>query len=193
MAFFKGRQWLPRGVRYPDDDRTPAESAEEALTAAATEVEHAFHESRLRGAVADAVAALEQSSRGSAGGDESGAGAGAAAALAEAVRMAAAELQSTVNAEVVAAVDHLCALAGNAPSPAGSDDGTASAATRDAFDALVGFAGSGVGPVAARRSAVAYIGGVGEAAGKEGLEAVAAVFRGDKSPGVRRTAGDALR
>lgn len=48
-------------------------------------------------------------------------------------------------------------------------------------------------PVAARRAAVAYIGGAGNAAGSAGLEAAAAVFRGDKNPGVRRTAGDALR
>lgn len=46
---------------------------------------------------------------------------------------------------------------------------------------------------AARRAAVAYIGGAGDAAGPAGLEAVAAVFRGDKNAGVRRTAGDALR
>lgn len=47
--------------------------------------------------------------------------------------------------------------------------------------------------VAARRAAVAYIGGAGNAAGSAGLEAVAAVFRGDRNAGVRRTAGDALR
>ncbi|CBN75725.1 PBS lyase HEAT domain protein repeat-containing protein [Ectocarpus siliculosus] len=133
MAFFKGREWLPRGVRYPaeeggDDDETgqggggveatsketAAESAVEALAAAVDEVELAYHESRLRGAV------------------------------------------------------------------------------HDALDALVGFTASGEGPVPARRAAVAYIGGAGDAVGSAGLEAVSAVFRGDKNAGVRRTAGDAL-
>lgn len=47
--------------------------------------------------------------------------------------------------------------------------------------------------MAARRAAVAYIGGAGNAPGSAGLEAVAAVFRGDRNAGVRRTAGDALR
>ena len=77
MAFFKGRQWLPRGVRYPEEraeeagedgdgsvsspsagpagpataTTTAAEAAEEALAAAVDEVELAYHESRLRGAV----------------------------------------------------------------------------------------------------------------------------------------------
>lgn len=189
MAFFKGRQWIPRGVRYPEDDRTAAESAEEALTAAAAEVEQAFHESRLRGAVASAVTNLRRETQ-SGGGDED---LGRAAAE---VRTAAAALQSPVNGEVVAAVDTLCAMAGNAPpsSSAGrEDEGGAAAAARDALDALIGFTGSGDGPVAARRAAVAFVGGAGDAAGTAGLEAVAAVFRGDKSPGVRRTAGDALR
>lgn len=47
--------------------------------------------------------------------------------------------------------------------------------------------------MAARRAAVAYIGGAGDAAGSAGLSAAAAVFRGDRNAGVRRTAGDALR
>ncbi|CAM9723487.1 unnamed protein product [Scytosiphon promiscuus] len=45
MAFFKGRQWIPRG---------------EALSAAAEEVELAYHESRLRGAVDAALNPLLQ-------------------------------------------------------------------------------------------------------------------------------------
>lgn len=193
MAFFKGRKWIPRGVRYPEDDRPVAESAEEALTAAAGEVELAFHESRLRGAVADAIAAL----RSAAAGDDSAGEEGNSAAAAAAVRAAAAGLQSSAKQEIVAAVDTLCDLAGHAP-PVSNDGGGvggggASAAARDALDALIGFTGSGDGPVAARRAAVAFVGGAGDAAGTAGLEAVAAVFRGDKSPGVRRTAGDALR
>lgn len=195
-----------------EDDRTAAESAEEALTAAAAEVELAFHDSRLRGAVADAVSALKISAAGSsAGASGEGGGGGsaaaeaaeaAAAAVREAAASAAAALQSSVKGEVVAAVDTLCSIAGDAPtvpSGGGSGDGEAPAATatasaaRDALDALIGFAGSGDGPVAARRAAVAFVGGAGDAAGAAGLEAVAAVFRGDKSPGVRRTAGDALR
>ena len=194
MAFFKGRQWIPRGVRYVEDDRTAAESAEEALTAAAAEVELAFHDSRLRGAVADAVSALKitTASSGEGGGDGGGGSASAtaaktaAAAMREAASSAAAALQSSVTGEVVAAVDTLCSIAGDAPTEPSS-------AARDALDALIGFAGSGDGPVGARRAAVAFIGGAGDAVGAPGLDAVAAVFRGDKSPGVRRTAGDALR
>lgn len=206
MAFFKGRQWMPRGVRYTEDGRTAAESAEEALTAAAAEVELAFHDSRLRGAVADAVSALKITAAGfsagaSGGGGGSAAAEAAAAAVRESAASAAVELQSSVKGEVVAAVDTLCGIAGDAPTvppSSGSGDGEAPAANtaataRDALDALIGFAGSGDGPVAARRAAVAFIGGAGDAVGAAGLEAVAAVFRGDKSPGVRRTAGDALR
>ncbi|CAN0337199.1 unnamed protein product, partial [Ectocarpus fasciculatus] len=210
MAFFKGREWLPRGVRYPaeeagDDEgnqggggggeeaatggattertkKTSAESAEEALAAAVDEVELAYHESRLRGAVHAALILLQQKN---AEATAEAAAAAAAAASGESttaeVRTAAAVLQQQSPAnkgEVVAAVDTLCALAG---------DGS-----NDALDALVGFAASGDGPVPARRAAVAYIGGAGDAAGSAGLEAVSAVFRGDKNAGVRRTAGDAL-
>ncbi|CAM9947375.1 unnamed protein product [Ectocarpus sp. 4 AP-2014] len=201
MAFFKGREWLPRGVRYPaeeggDDDegghgeepagatrkKTAAESAEEALAAAVDEVELAYHESRLRGAVHAALILLQKN----AGAAEAAAAAPAAVAAASGestaeVRAATAVLQRSPAAdkgEVVAAVDALCALAG---------DGS-----KDALDALVGFAASGEGPVPARRAAVAYIGGAGDAAGSAGLEAVSAVFRGDNNGGVRRTAGDAL-
>lgn len=192
MAFFKGRQWLPRGVRYPEDDRAAAQSAEIALTAAASEIESAFPESRLRGAVTAAVSAL----RSGEGTSIAGSGAtdgqreGAAAAAGVAVREAVAGLQSTVNGEVVAAVDTLCGLA---TSSAGGEFGAESSVAREALDALIGFAASGEGPVAARRAAVAFIGGAGDAAGSAGLDAVGAVFRGDKSHGVRRTAGDALR
>ncbi|CAM9240824.1 unnamed protein product [Ectocarpus sp. 13 AM-2016] len=196
MAFFKGREWLPRGVRYPaeeggDDDedghgeepagatskKTAAESAEEALAAAVDEVELAYHESRLRGAVHAALILLQKNAEAA----EASAAAPAAAESTAEVRAATAVLQRSPAAdkgEVVAAVDTLCALAG---------DGS-----KDALDALVGFAASGEGPVPARRAAVAYIGGAADAAGSAGLEAVSAVFRGDNNAGVRRTAGDAL-
>ena len=199
MAFFKGRQWLPRGVRYPDDDdRAAAVLVEEALSAAVDEVELAYNESRLRGVVAEAVSAIQRVPGGGAG---SGTTREADAAKANSdkkmkeVQEAAAALRSSSNEEVVAAVDRLCDLAEDAiPPPTTSGvERESSTTARDALDALVGFVSSGAGPVAARRSAVSFVGGVGEAAGVAGLEAVAAVFRGDKSPGVRRTAGDALR
>ncbi|CAB1118288.1 unnamed protein product [Ectocarpus sp. CCAP 1310/34] len=200
MAFFKGREWLPRGVRYPaeeggdDEDghgeeltgatskKTAAEFAEEALAAAVDEVELAYHESRLRGAVHAALNLLQKNAEAA----EASAAAPAAAAATSGestaeVRAATTVLQRSPAAdkgEVVAAVDTLCALAG---------DGS-----KDALDALVGFAASGEGPVPARRAAVAYIGGAGDAAGSAGLKAVSAVFRGDNNAGVRRTAGDAL-
>ncbi|CAN0282011.1 unnamed protein product [Pylaiella littoralis] len=235
MAFFKGRQWIPRGVRYPaekgteaetDEERygrmevgggsgskpstaaaTAAESAEEALAAAVDEVELAYHKSRLAGAVQAALILLQQSAKAAEaaaaaaaaaaagsgsiiGGDEDSTArvtAEAATTAQAAVRAAAAVLQSpsAEKGEVIGAVDALCALA------ADDADGMAAVA-KDALDALIGFSGSGDGPVAARRAAVAYIGGAGNAAGSAGLEAVAAVFRGDRNAGVRRTAGDAL-
>lgn len=216
MAFFKGRQWLPRGVRYPEEideedngARTisAADSAEEALTAAAAEVELAFHESRLRGAVADAVISLQKSAAAAMSapsaeddhygdGSESSESKGADNAAKGAVRAAAAALQSSERAEVIGAVDTLCEIAGrDATTRAAGEQGDRIAATAsgDALDAIIGFAASGDGPVAARRAAVAFVGGAGDAVGATGLDAVAAVFRGDKNPGVRRTAGDALR
>lgn len=232
MAFFKGRQWIPRGVRYPEgagDDgdgdsaggggkgsrtttKVESSAAEEALNAAAAEVELAYHESRLRGAVTSAVdaaaATLCDNSGDNGSGGQRGAGgstgaaeSAAAAAAIAAVRTAAAALQSSAKGEVIAAVETLCALAENANVPSSSpaassgDDGgfVPASVARDSLDAIIGFTGSGEGPVAARRTAVAFVGGVGDAAGAAGLEAVAAVFRGDKNPGVRRTAGDALR
>eukprot|EP00903_Cladosiphon_okamuranus_P014534 g13481.t1 len=222
MAFFKGRQWIPRGVRYPTTEEwktdtdsgssssepststgtakptAAAELAQEALDAAVEEVELAYHESRLRGAVQAALIQLQKNAEAAAnaaaaGGEEErtvaaeGAPAESAATARAAVRAAAAVLQSreAEKGEVVGAVDALCAVAENTAD-------AVTAAAKDALDALIGFAASGDGPVAARRAAVAYIGGAGDAAGSAGLEAVAAVFRGDKNPGVRRTAGDAL-
>lgn len=188
MAFFKGRQWLPRGVRYPGEDEesdaregdvenngggegdgtgsapsagtaakataTAAESTEEALAAAVDEVELAYHESRLRGAVqaalvllqknaeaeaAAAAAAGSSSSRSNAKGTT--AAAESAAAAQSAVLAAAAVLQSpsAESGDVVGAVDNLCSLAEN-------DGDAVSAAAKDALDALIGFAGSGDGP-----------------------------------------------
>lgn len=190
MAFFKGRQWITRGVRYPEEnDRTTTESGEAALTAAVIDVELAFHESRLRSAVDKAVYTVLQSATTDGGG---GGGGGRNDNSKEERAMAVAGLQSTVPGEVIAAVDTLCALAGSVGGGERQIDAD-DAAARDALEALVGFAGSGEGPVGARRAAVAFLGEVGDAAGDAGLEAVAAVFRGDKSPGVRRTAGDALR
>eukprot|EP00752_Nemacystus_decipiens_P003391 g3138.t1 len=214
MAFFKGRQWIPRGVRYPTTGEatteaaeggssaepltgprtsaTAAESAEEALDAAVEEVELAYHESRLRGAVQAALIQLQNAeaaaeAASSSGGEDRTAAAESAATAQAAVRAAAAILRapSAEKGEVVGAVDALCAVAENSAH-------AVAAAAKDALDALIGFAASGDGPVAARRAAVAYIGGAGDAAGSAGLDAVAAVFRGDKNPGVRRTAGDAL-
>ncbi len=184
MAFFKGRQWLPRGVHYPGGEEesgdnggdgagsspsagtaakataTAAESAEEALAAAVDEVELAYHESRLRGAVqaalillqknaeaeaAAAAAADSSSSSSSSNAEEEGntatAAAESAAAAQSAVRAAAAVLQSpsAKSGDVVGAVDGLCSLA--------EDGGDAvSTAAKDALDALIGFAGSGDGP-----------------------------------------------
>lgn len=189
MAFFKGREWLPRGVRYPDDDRTASKSAEEALEAAVQEVELAYHDLRLRGAVEDAVRTAKRAAA-SGGGDVVVTGGGnVMGERGVSVRVAAEALQSSVKGDVIAAVDTLCDLAEGV----GTSQGEAAAAARDALDSLIGFAGSGDGSVAARRAAVAFIGGTGAAAGSAGLDAVAAVFRGDRSPGVRRTAGDALR
>lgn len=183
MAFFKGRQWLPRGVRYPaeeaktdtdvggggeEGDRgvsggtggsstpsTAAESAEEALEAAVAEVELAYHESRLRGAVHAALALLQKNAeaaaaaaaaRGGSGEEDrtavaAGAAAAESAATAQAaVRAAAAILQSpSAKGEVVGAVDTLCAVAEN-------EADAVTAAAKDALDALIGFAASGDGP-----------------------------------------------
>lgn len=206
MAFFKGRQWISRGVRYPEDNSrgdsggddlttttttTAAESAESTLTAAVAEVELAYHESRLRSAVDKAVDTILQRSSSTSGVGGGGVGDGGNEELNAAVT----GLRSAVPGEVVAAVDTLCALAASVGGGGGGggDGSSDDAAARDALEALVGFAGSGEGPVAARRAAVAFLGEKGDVAGEAGLEAIAAVFRGDKSPGVRRTAGDALR
>lgn len=203
MAFFKGRQWVDRGVRYPSEDEVDegdGDATNAALSAAVAEIEQAFHYSRLNSAVASAVAALEGCSFANHEQGEAVREAETGAAEASAVRRAASALQSLTAGDVIAAVDTLCDLAApvtelntsEGDRESGRLRGKASAA-RDALDALIGFAGSGEGPVAARRAAVAFVGSAGDSAGTAGLEAVAAVFRGDRSPGVRRTAGDALR
>lgn len=131
---------------------TAAESAEEALDAAAEEVELAYHESRLRGAVQAALIQLQKNAEAAAAaassnGEEDGtaaaegAAAQSAATAQAAVRAAAAILRSpsAEKGEVVGAVDALCAVAEN------SADAVAAAA-RDALDAIIGFAASGDGP-----------------------------------------------
>lgn len=192
MAFFKGRQWIDRGVRYPSAEDDPevvtGGVAEAALSAVVEEIEQAFHDSRLKDVVSEAIARVEVPSKSESGSSGPSGDADAGTTKAATMRATVAALHSPGAGDIIAAVYALCELAAPATGEAPGDE-----EARDALDALIGFAGSGDGPIAARRAAVAFVGGAGEAAGSSGLHAVAAVFRGDKNPGVRRTAGDALR
>ncbi|CAM9967235.1 unnamed protein product [Discosporangium mesarthrocarpum] len=206
MSFFKGRKWVPRGLLYPTEEEIAAVAVpgaragsqgamEAALVAAIEEVELAFPEARLREAV------MAKPAETLLGRGQLGEGLGAGAVAAGELSAVLTALHSSERGRVVAAVDTLCGLADGAAAKAAPEKALG------ALSALVAFVASGEGPVAARRSAVAFLGGATlpeggdsvEGGGEWGgawetlrMDAIMSVFRGDPNPSIRRTAGDAL-
>jgi len=168
-VFFKGRSWLERGLRYPDeqegdDDADGADAAERerrsveaALLAEVAEVEAAYPDDRLAAIVAGYTSTPPPPPS------------GAALALRD--------------------VDALIEAADEAER---ADDDVLSAA---ALGELAAFVASGGGELGARRNAIAYLGGSAGRGGDAVFDAVGGAFAGDRAeraPSLRRTAGDAL-
>lgn len=172
-AFFAGRAWLERGLRYPDGDDDGVDGAdcadavererraiERALATEIAEVEAAYPDDRLAGIVAGYVPSIvSPSPRWSA------------------VLSAELDLRD-VDAliEREAAADKAC-------------DTVASSA---ALEELASFVASGGGVVGARRNAIAYLGGSAGRGSESVFDAIAGAFAGERAPSMRRTAGDAL-
>jgi len=189
-AFFAERRWLERGMRYPDvepdaDDPIGSErrAVAAALEAEVAEVEAAYTEGRL-------ASIVHGGGGGGAGGGGIGGGlerepAAAAAAGGASEAGLAGELELAGELDL-AGVGALCDA--DEAAEARGDAGASEAALRR----LAAFVASAGGAAAARRSAIAYLGGSAGRGGDAVFEAVAAAFGGEKSAGLRRTAGDAL-
>jgi hypothetical protein len=171
-AFFKGRAWLPRGLRYPElDDDAEASSndlfeAERRAIAAALEaeiedVEAAYPDDRL--------ASLVHGSK------------SAARARLEAER-AEDEDEALLSLEMVDVL-----VDDDAAAEAEGEAGPTEALRR-----LAAFVATGRGVTGARRSAIAYLGGTAGRGGDAVFDVIAAAFKNEKAAGLRRTAGDAL-
>mmetsp|Transcript_26149 Transcript_26149/g.87120 ORF Transcript_26149/g.87120 Transcript_26149/m.87120 type:complete len:469 (+) Transcript_26149:128-1534(+) len=170
-AFFRGRAWLPRGLRYPELDSSlgasatdgPGESERRAIGAALeselAEIEAAYPDDRL--------AALVHGSN-----------------AAERRKLQAADPEDT---EVLSLelVDRL--MDEDAESEA---DGAAG--LTDALRRLAAFVASGQGQPGARRNAIAYLGGTAGRGGDLVFDVIASAFKNERAAGLRRTAGDAL-
>ena len=172
-AFFKGRTWLDRGMRYPEealltkdpsallnaDDPVASEqeAVRRALEIEVAEVESAFSDGRLAAIVYGSRVAAPPCSNVS-------------------------EVEGLLSLEEV---DRLC------------DEDMALEARGERgltqpLERLARFVATGEGVLGARRNAVAYIGGTGGRGGADVFEAVASTFQTAKAAGLRRTAGDAL-
>ena len=154
-VFFKGRSWLERGLRYPDeqegdDDADGADAAERerrsveaALLAEVAEVEAAYPDDRLAAIVAGYTSTPPPPPS------------GAALALRD--------------------VDALIEAADEAER---ADDDVLSAA---ALGELAAFVASGGGELGARRNAIAYLGGSAGRGGDAVFDAVGGAFAGDRA------------
>lgn len=165
-AFFEGRAWLDRGLRYPeldDEDDAADELKEEcerrAITAALenelAEVEEAYPDARLTALVdgpADATPRLQD--------DDA--------------------LLDLEMVDVWCGEDAACEARGD------------KAGMNEALNRLAAFVDTRRGVTGARRNAIAYLGGTAGRGGDIVFDAIAAAFRSEKAAGLRRTAGDAL-
>jgi len=165
-AFFAGRTWLNRGVRYPEVELPdPADalgnerlSVQAALESEVVEVEAAYPDDRL--------AAIVLGSKG-------------AGLYPRKLLGGAASLLSLADVDRLCDEDSACEASGEA-------------ALSQALRELAIFVAADEGVLGARRNAVAYLGGTGGRGGDVVFEAVAGTFRTAKAAGLRRTAGDAL-
>jgi len=169
-AFFAGRQWLDRGMRYPDleggataggDELDAVEVERQAITAALEneleELEAVFDEDRLASIVWGSKAGARPPSPPP-------------------------PKDGMLN---LADVDRLCAEDAALEVKGAAGSGAA-------LSVLAAFVVTGGGVAGARRSAIAYLGGTAGRGGDVVFDAVVAAFLGAKAAGLRRTAGDAL-
>lgn len=176
-AFFAGRQWLERGVRYPEGTGE-GDADEDALVAAAlaeevAEVEAAYPDDRI----ASLIFGSKEEARAS--GDGNGGGAGGAAAAADGDDLLSFEqVDQLCDEEDANNVEEVVMRGASGPT--------------DAVCRLAAFVRTGRGALGARRNAIAYLGSTAGRGGDVALEAVQAAFTREKAAGVRRTAGDAL-
>jgi len=179
-AFFQGRVWLERGLRYPEcleeaGDLLPQEGGG-TTTGAATELERNAIAAALEAEVAEVEAAYP---------DERLAAIvfGQAGGAAEGERRVLAGAEGRLLS--LEDVDQLCDE--DAEAEARGDDGL-----NGALKQLAAFVAGGRGLTAARRNAIAYLGGTTGRGGEEVFSAIRSAFESEKAAGIRRTAGDAL-
>ena len=163
-AFFKGRAWIPRGLRYPELDGGGDAFEDERLAIGAAleselaDVEAAFPDDRLASLIHGSKAS-ERASLQVADGD--------------------------ANLLTLEAVDRLV-------EQDAAYEAKGEAGMTDALRRLAAFVATGRGLTGARRDAIAYLGGTAGRGGDTVFDAVVSAFKDEKVAGLRRTAGDAL-
>jgi hypothetical protein len=186
IDFFAGRTWVDRGVRYldertDDDDSIVSEQDQErsemdrVLEAELEELNAAYSADRLAAIVADSLHIVGEK-------EQQPSSTSASGVMVVDVDVEDLDLQK---------VDHYCDLA---------EQGD-----MEALSVLAKFVSSHKGLMAARRNALAYLGGTGDIAAAatraQGsaydyaalvLDAVVSALQNEKNPTMRRTAGDAL-
>ena len=164
-AFFAGRQWLDRGIRYPEleiDDEDPIGSERSFVAAALetelAEVEAAYPDDRLASIVDGSKAKSRE------------------------------RVSSSSEASVqidLQDVDRLC-------DEDAADEAAGGSGMNEALAELSEFVTAGGGQLGARRNAIAYLGGTAGRGGDAVFAAIERAFKSEKAAGMRRTAGDAL-
>jgi hypothetical protein len=166
-AFFTAREWMERGMRYPEVDLDPDDpiGSERRAMAASLEAELAEVEAAYPD---DRIAALIFGHKSSA--REAGEPVGADTR---------GSLLSLADVDQLCDEDMACTSSGEA-------------GLNDALRRLAAFVANGNGVMGARRNAIAYLGGTAERGGDVVFDAVGVAFKSEKAAGLRRTAGDAL-
>ena len=163
-AFFKGRAWLDRGLRYSDalDGGEEAEDEERAvasaLAAELAEVEAAYPDERLAALIFGEKAIERPKEPSATSGDQ-------AISLEELERLCDVDAEYEAREEM---------------------------GLNDALRTLAALVSQTKGAVATRRFSIAYLGGTAGRGGDAVFDAVVHAFKSEKLAGLRRTAGDAL-
>eukprot|EP00617_Octactis_speculum_P009142 CAMPEP_0185782012 /NCGR_PEP_ID=MMETSP1174-20130828/105821_1 /TAXON_ID=35687 /ORGANISM="Dictyocha speculum, Strain CCMP1381" /LENGTH=453 /DNA_ID=CAMNT_0028472273 /DNA_START=161 /DNA_END=1522 /DNA_ORIENTATION=+ len=179
-AFFLGRAWVDRGVRYFEEEE---EEGGESVSSSAEEMEQRMVTAVLAAEVAEVDAAYPADRLAAIIASASGRGDDVSDDVRQETRVPLA-----LSAE---AVDEL--IHDDEKALAGKDEEKALAALT-ALAAVVSDCGRSSDTVqpSVRRTAVAYLGGTGGRGGDACFEACAAAFCSERAAGLRRTAGDAL-
>eukprot|EP00288_Rhodomonas_lens_P011578 CAMPEP_0177746426 /NCGR_PEP_ID=MMETSP0484_2-20121128/30855_1 /TAXON_ID=354590 /ORGANISM="Rhodomonas lens, Strain RHODO" /LENGTH=360 /DNA_ID=CAMNT_0019261159 /DNA_START=326 /DNA_END=1405 /DNA_ORIENTATION=+ len=182
--FFAKRKWVDRGTRYPDvsemsDAERELAEITQALATEVEEIEAAYPPRRLQSILAAASPSSASASASSSSSSSASASASSSASSASASRSLRPDTSETSSSVLdIEAVDLLCDSA-----EAGDDR---------ALETLAVFVSEGKGTLAARRTALAFLGGTGGRGGEQVVEAILSALENEKTPAMRRTAGDAL-